>query len=82
MDLIITLVVGGVVGWLASLIMKTNVQMRVLWNVVVGIVGSSLGAFLARAAGFSAYGAVGRLIVAVVGASLLIAILKVLKILR
>ena len=47
MNLIIALIVGGIVGWLASLFMKTNSQMGIIFNVVVGIVGSSLGRWLA-----------------------------------
>lgn len=35
-----TLIIGGVAGWLASMAMKTNAQMGVLANIVVGIVGS------------------------------------------
>lgn len=46
MNLIIWLVVGGVIGWLASLIMKTDAQQGVLLNVVVGIVGALLGGWL------------------------------------
>ena len=37
MDLIITIVAGGVIGWLASMIMKTSAQMGILANVIVGI---------------------------------------------
>ncbi|MCG6919929.1 MAG: GlsB/YeaQ/YmgE family stress response membrane protein, partial [Acidobacteria bacterium] len=47
MDLIITIVVGGIIGWLASMVMKTSAQMGILANVVVGIIGSSLGFWLA-----------------------------------
>jgi uncharacterized membrane protein YeaQ/YmgE (transglycosylase-associated protein family) len=47
MDLIITIVAGGIIGWLASMIMKTSAQMGILANVIVGIVGSSLGFWLA-----------------------------------
>ena len=43
MNLIIWLVVGGVIGWLASLIMKTDAQQGLVLNVVVGIVGALLG---------------------------------------
>jgi uncharacterized membrane protein YeaQ/YmgE (transglycosylase-associated protein family) len=46
MNLIIWLVVGGVIGWLASLIMKTDAQQGVFLNVVVGIVGALLGGWL------------------------------------
>ena len=43
MNLIIWLVVGGLIGWVASLIMKTDAQQGVILNVVVGIVGALLG---------------------------------------
>jgi uncharacterized membrane protein YeaQ/YmgE (transglycosylase-associated protein family) len=40
MNVIVWLVVGGVIGWLASLVMKTDNQQGILLNVVVGIVGA------------------------------------------
>ena len=43
MDLIISLIIGGIVGWLASMVMKTNAQMGWIANVLVGVVGSALG---------------------------------------
>lgn len=46
MNLIIWLVVGGVIGWLASLVMKTDAQQGMILNVVVGIVGALLGGWL------------------------------------
>ena len=46
MNLIIWLVVGGIVGWVASLIMKTDAQQGLFLNVVVGIVGALLGGWL------------------------------------
>ena len=76
MDLIITIVVGGIIGWLASLIMKTSAQMGLIANVVVGIIGSSLGFWLAGLLGFAAYGSVARWVVAVAGAVILIWLLK------
>ena len=45
MDLIITLVIGGVVGWLGSILMKTNAQMGLIANIIVGIVGALLGEY-------------------------------------
>jgi len=82
MDLIITIVVGGVIGWLASMVMKTGAQMGIIANVVVGIIGSSLGFWLAGVLGLAAYGAVARWIVAVAGAAILIFILKALGIFK
>ena len=82
MDLIITLVIGGVVGFLASLLMKTNAQMGMLANVVVGIVGSMLGPWLVRLLGLSVSTSVGVWVVSILGAVALIAILKGLRVYR
>ncbi len=46
MNFIIWLIVGGVIGWLASMLMKTNDQQGMVLNVVVGIVGAMLGGWL------------------------------------
>ena len=46
MGVIIWLIVGGVVGWLASIIMRTDAQQGVLLNVIVGIVGALLAGFV------------------------------------
>lgn len=46
MNFIICLIVGGVIGWIASMIMRTDTQQGMPLNVVVGIVGSFLGGFL------------------------------------
>ena len=82
MDLIVTLIVGGLIGWLASVLMKTNAQMGVISNVIVGIVGSAPGGWFFALLGLAAYGAIGRLIMGVAGAALLIVILRGLKILK
>lgn len=82
MDLIITIVVGGVIGWLASMVMKTGAQMGIIANVIVGIIGSSLGFWLAGVLGLAVYGTVARWIVAVAGAAILIFILKALGIFK
>jgi uncharacterized membrane protein YeaQ/YmgE (transglycosylase-associated protein family) len=80
MSLIVTLIIGGVVGWLASLLMKTSAQMGIIANIVVGIVGAALGHWLAGALGIAAVGTVGAWIISVLGAVVLIAILKALNI--
>ncbi len=46
MNLIIMLIVGGVIGWLASLVMRTDGQQGIVMNVVVGVVGSILAGYL------------------------------------
>ena len=43
MGFIVAIVIGGVIGWLDSLIMKTNAQMGLIANIVVGVAGSSSG---------------------------------------
>jgi hypothetical protein len=40
---IVAIIIGGVIGWLASLIMKTNAQMGLIANIVVGVVGPTSG---------------------------------------
>jgi uncharacterized membrane protein YeaQ/YmgE (transglycosylase-associated protein family) len=82
MDIIITLVIGGVIGWLASLIMKTDAQMGLIANVVVGIIGSFLGFWLAGQLGLSQGGPIAGWLIAIGGAVLLIVILKALKIFK
>ncbi len=75
MNFIIWLIVGGIIGWLASMIMKTDAQQGIILNVVVGIVGSMLGGwFIAPLLGtatinqndFSVMGLLSSLIGAVV----------------
>ncbi|HEU4602523.1 MAG TPA: GlsB/YeaQ/YmgE family stress response membrane protein [Steroidobacteraceae bacterium] len=46
MGILIWLIVGGVVGWLASIIMRTDAQQGILLNVIVGIVGALLAGFV------------------------------------
>jgi len=82
MGWIVTLIIGGIVGWLASLVMKTDAQMGLLGNVVVGIIGSSLGFWLAGSLGITASGSVMGWVVAVAGASLLIVILRAVGVFR
>ena len=76
MDMIINLIVGGIIGWLASVVMKTSNQMGMIANVVVGIIGSGLGGWVFALVGLAAYGTLGRLLMGVVGAALLIALLR------
>jgi uncharacterized membrane protein YeaQ/YmgE (transglycosylase-associated protein family) len=78
MGWIVTLIIGGIIGWLASIVMKTNAQMGLIANVVVGVVGSWLGFWLAGVLGFGGGSRIGGYVIAVIGAALLIAILKAL----
>jgi uncharacterized membrane protein YeaQ/YmgE (transglycosylase-associated protein family) len=82
MGWIISLIIGGIVGWLASIVMKTNAQMGLIANVLVGVVGSSLGFWIAGLLGLEPTGGILRFIVAIAGAALLIFILGKLGIFR
>lgn len=82
MGFIISLIVGGIVGWLASILMKTDAQMGLIANVLVGVVGSALGFWVAGLLGIAPAGGILRFVVAIVGAVLLIFILRALGIFR
>jgi uncharacterized membrane protein YeaQ/YmgE (transglycosylase-associated protein family) len=82
MGWIVTLIVGGIIGWLASMLMKTDKQMGIIGNVIVGVIGSSLGFFVAGLLGFAAYGVIAQWAVAVAGAALLIFVLQKLGLFR
>jgi uncharacterized membrane protein YeaQ/YmgE (transglycosylase-associated protein family) len=46
MGIIVWLIVGGICGWLASMIMRTDAQQGIVLNVIVGIVGAAIAGFL------------------------------------
>lgn len=83
MNFILWLIVGGILGWLASLIMKTDAQQGILLNVIVGIVGAFLGGWLISPLvgagtineGFS----IGSLVVSLIGAVILLAIVNLFR---
>jgi uncharacterized membrane protein YeaQ/YmgE (transglycosylase-associated protein family) len=82
MNWIISLVIGGIVGWLASILMKTNSQMGLVANVLVGVGGAMLGFWIAGGLGLSPTGGILRFVVAIAGAVLLIYILRKLGVFR
>lgn len=84
MEIIANIIVGGIIGWLASIIAKTNDQMGCLWNIVVGVVGAALGTWIASALGVRVSGGfslVGFLI-SIGGALLLVILLRAIGILK
>ena len=82
MNFIIWIILGGVIGWLPSIVMKTNAQMGLIANVIVGIVGSLLGSWLAGLLGVASGSAIVGYIISIVGAVILIAILKAVGIFK
>ena len=53
MSWIIAIIVGGIIGWLASLVMNRDASMGIFWNIVVGIVGSFIGRFIGSLVGIA-----------------------------
>jgi uncharacterized membrane protein YeaQ/YmgE (transglycosylase-associated protein family) len=82
MNWLVVIIVGGLVGWIASMLMKSDGQMGIIANVLVGIVGSALGFWIAGMLGLAASGGIMRFLVALAGAVLLILILQALGIFR
>ena len=82
MGWIVTIVIGGIVGWLASIVMKTNAQMGLIANIIIGIVGSALGFWIAGLLGLAATSPFVGYIISVAGAAILIFILKALGIFK
>lgn len=81
MGWIATIILGGIAGWLASLVMNRDASMGVLWNIVVGIVGGMIGSGIGNVTGFltTDAGWVMYLITATVGAVVLLGIVNVVQ---
>ena len=82
MGWLIALIVGGVAGWLASMVMNRDASMGVIWNIVVGCIGSVIGNLIANQFGWA--GSVQEfsltgLIIAFVGAVVLLAIVNLIQ---
>lgn len=84
MELIIWLIVGGIVGWLASVLMHTDARQGILLNVVVGIVGAAVaGFFISPLVGLPTINqgvfSIGSLLVSLVGAVILLAVVNLAR---
>lgn len=84
MNFIIWLVVGGIIGWLASIVMKTDGQQGIFLNVIVGIIGAVLGGWLiSPLVGVGTINqdnfSVPALLVSFVGAIILLAIVRLIR---
>ena len=77
--IIIWLIIGGVVGWLASLIMRTDAQQGILLNIVVGIVGAFIGGLIFNRGDINQDISVTSFIVSLVGAIILLAIVNLFR---
>jgi uncharacterized membrane protein YeaQ/YmgE (transglycosylase-associated protein family) len=84
MNLIIWLIVGGILGWVASLIMRTDAQQGIFLNVIVGIVGAALGGLvISPLVGVPTINqetfSIGALVVSLLGAVILLAIVNLVR---
>ena len=82
MNFILWILVGGLIGWVASIVMRTDAQQGIILNVVVGIVGAFLGNFLGSFFGMGAsldtFSPVG-LLWAFIGAVVLLGIINLIR---
>ncbi|EQB31137.1 GlsB/YeaQ/YmgE family stress response membrane protein [Sphingobium ummariense] len=80
MGIILWLIVGGVIGWLASLIMRTDAQQGILLNIVVGIVGAFIGGLIFSGGSINESGLnLTSFLVSLVGAVILLAIVNLVR---
>lgn len=80
MGIIMWLIVGGVIGWLASVIMRTDGQQGIILNIVVGIVGSFIGGLIfAKGDINNAPLTITTFLVSLAGAIVLLAIVNLIR---
>lgn len=80
MGLILWLIIGGVIGWIASMIMRTDAQQGVFLNIVVGIVGAFLGGLIFAGGNINnAPLTLTSFLVSLVGAVILLAIVNLVR---
>ena len=81
MELLAWIILGGIAGWIASIIMKTNAQMGILANIIVGILGALIGGFIVQALGGEGMSgfSLQSLLVATFGAVVLLAIVRAFR---
>jgi len=77
--IIVWLIVGGIVGWLASIVMRTNAQQGILLNIVVGIVGAFLAGLIVGGGSINEGITLTSFLVSLVGAIVLLAIVNLFR---
>ena len=81
MEILTWVIIGGIAGWLASMIAGTNASMGLMANIVVGIVGALIGGFIVNlfgGAGFTGFN-IWSLLVATLGAVVLLWVIKAFR---
>ena len=80
MGIILWLIIGGVIGWIASMIMRTDAQQGILLNIVVGIVGAFIGGLILSGGSINnAPLTLTSFIVSLLGAIILLAIVNLVR---
>ena len=83
MNFIVWLVLGGLIGWIASKIMKTDAQQGLFLNVVVGVAGALIAGFLSPRLGVGTINSgdfsLGGLVLSLLGAVILLAIVNLIR---
>ena len=85
MGIIIWLIVGGIIGWIASLVMKTDAQQGIFLNIIVGIIGAFLGGWIGSMLGIGGGDintgdfSLSGLLMSLVGAIVLLAIVNMFR---
>lgn len=78
MGILSWIIVGGIAGWIASMIMKENSHMGATANIVVGIIGGILGGYIARFFGFNGMTGfnLGSLVIAIIGSCIVLFVMN------
>ena len=80
MDWLVAIVVGGVAGWLASIVMRRDASMGILMNIIVGVIGAVIGKLLLPLVGVSGEANwIAWFIAAIIGAIILLAIINLVQ---
>jgi uncharacterized membrane protein YeaQ/YmgE (transglycosylase-associated protein family) len=80
MGLIVWLIIGGIVGWLASIIMRTDAQQGIFLNIIVGIIGAVIGGLILGRGNINNAGlSVSTFLVSLLGAIVLLAIVNLVR---
>lgn len=80
MGLILWLIVGGIIGWLASIVMRTDAQQGIILNIVVGIIGAFIGGLIITGGSInSAPLTLYSFLVSLLGAIILLAIVNLVR---
>ena len=78
MDILLTLIIGILAGWVAGVITRGR-GFGMLGDLIVGVIGAYLGGTVLDLLGLSAYGMVGYLMSSIIGAVVLLAVIRVIK---